>query len=158
MGASRTPHRGEDMSVARRSAPATCRSAPGQGRTSRRRTGPQLSDRLHLPLERWADGGACSYFEAMHALVTDNELQQRFELPLAEGAVASLYYQVDDLGRLILLHTEVPFEFSGQGYATRLAQGALDLIRNSHRKAFFRCPFLSSFLRSHPGYNDLVAG
>ncbi len=94
----------------------------------------------------------------MAARIFDNSAEHRFELPLGEGAVAAIYYRVDEAGRLVLIHTEVPSEYAGQGHATRLAAGALDLIRQSGRKAVFKCPFLSNFLKSHPEYDDLVAG
>lgn len=90
--------------------------------------------------------------------VLDNPEKHRFELPLGDESVAAIYYRVDEEGRLVLIHTEVPFEHSGQGVATRLAIGALDLIRASGRKAVFKCPFLSGFLKNHPEYADLVAG
>jgi predicted GNAT family acetyltransferase len=94
----------------------------------------------------------------MDVKVTDNPAARRFELPLGGDDVAAIYYRGDPEGRLVLLHTEVPSEHSGQGHATRLAIGALDLIRDTGRKAIFRCPFLSNFLSRHPEYADLVAG
>ena len=94
----------------------------------------------------------------MDAQVRENEAQHRFELPLGEDLIGAVYYRVDGEGRLVLLHTEVPFQFSGEGRATRLVAGALDLLRASGRKAVIRCPFVSRFLRSHPEYLDLVAG
>lgn len=90
--------------------------------------------------------------------VRENGAQHRFELPLGDELIAALYYKVDDEGWLILLHTEVPFQFSGEGRATRLVAGALDLMRATRRKAVIRCPFVSHFMRHHPQYLDLVAG
>ena len=79
-------------------------------------------------------------------------------MPLSEKDLAAIYYMIDEQEHFVLIHTEVPFAFSGQGAATRLARGALALIRASGRKAVFKCPFLSSFLAHNPQYNDLVAG
>jgi len=92
----------------------------------------------------------------MDASVVENAELKRFEMALPEGALAAIYYREDEEGRLELVHTEVPFEHSGQGHATRLAAGALDIIRRSGRKAVFRCPFVSGFLTRHPDYADLV--
>jgi uncharacterized protein len=92
----------------------------------------------------------------MDVHVVENAELKRFEMALPDGALAAIYYREDKEGRLVLVHTEVPFEHSGQGHATRLAFGALDLIRASGRKAVFRCPFLSGFLSRHPDYGDLV--
>lgn len=52
----------------------------------------------------------------MEAEVTENIPLHRFELPLGDGAMALAFYTIDD-GRLVLTHTEVPAEFSGQGSA-----------------------------------------
>ncbi len=90
--------------------------------------------------------------------VVENPAKRRFELDLGDGEIAAIYYRVADGGPLVLVHTEVPFALSGQGHASRLAAGALDLIRRSGRKAVFQCPFLSRFLARHPEYRDLVAG
>lgn len=93
----------------------------------------------------------------MNAEVTENPALHRFELPLGGGAMALAYYAVTD-GQLVLTHTEVPSEFSGQGVGTRLAQGAFDLLRRSGRKAVLKCPFMGHFFATHPEYADIVAG
>lgn len=89
--------------------------------------------------------------------VTENALQDRFELPIADEALAAAYYRVED-GRVVLIHTEVPAEFSGQGIASELARGTFELLRKSGRKAILRCPFMSRFLSKHPEFADVVAG
>jgi hypothetical protein len=93
----------------------------------------------------------------MDVEVRENSAQRRFEMALDDGAVAAIYYRIDDEGRLVLIHTEVPSEYSGRGIATRLATSSLNLIRQSGRKAVFQCPFLANFLAKHPEYGDLVA-
>ena len=50
----------------------------------------------------------------MDAQVTDNPVERRFEMALADDAIVAAYYRVDD-GRVVLIHTEVPMEFAGQG-------------------------------------------
>ena len=89
--------------------------------------------------------------------VTENTQQHRFELPIADGMLATAYYRVDN-GRVVLVHTEVPQEFSGQGIATRLARGTFELLRKTGRKAVLKCPFMSWFVVAHPEYADIVAG
>jgi len=93
----------------------------------------------------------------MNAKVTENTQQHRFELPIADGALAAAYYRVED-GQVVLIHTEVPSEFSGQGIASRLAYGTFELLRKAGRKAILKCPFMSRFLIKHPEYADIVAG
>ena len=89
--------------------------------------------------------------------VTDNPAEHRFELPITGDAMAAAYYRLDN-GRVVLTHTEVPFEFSGQGIASRLAAGAFELIRKSGRKAVLKCPFMAAYYAKHPEYADLVDG
>lgn len=70
----------------------------------------------------------------MAAQVIDNPDQHRFELPIGEGEIAVAYYRIEG-ERIILTHTQVPQQFSGQGIGSRLARGVFDAIRASGRKA-----------------------
>jgi predicted GNAT family acetyltransferase len=93
----------------------------------------------------------------MDAEVRENAVLHRFELPLGGDAMAAAYYSIAD-GHLILTHTEVPQEFSGQGIGTRLARGVFDLLRQSSCKAVLKCPFMGHFFATHPDYADVVDG
>ena len=93
----------------------------------------------------------------MNTKVTENTQQRRFELPVADGALAAAYYRLDN-GRVLLIHTEVPSEFSGQGMASQLAHGTFELLRKSGRKAIAKCSFMRRFLVKNPQYSDIVAG
>jgi uncharacterized protein len=93
----------------------------------------------------------------MNTKVTENIQQRRFELPVADSVIAAAYCRVED-GRVVLVHTEVPSEFCGQGIASRLARGTFKLLRRTGRKAILKCPFMSRFLVRHPEYADVVAG
>lgn len=93
----------------------------------------------------------------MDAHVIDNAAMRRFELAIEKDAIAAAYYRIEQ-GRVVLIHTEVPEEYSGAGYATRLAIGALELIRRSGRKAVLKCPFMGRFLQRHPEFGDVVDG
>lgn len=88
--------------------------------------------------------------------VTDNAGMRRFELPVGDG-LAAAYYRVEG-DRVVLTHTEVPNEYSGQGIGTRLAEAVLEEIRTSGRKAVLKCPFLSRYAARHPEYSDVVVG
>lgn len=89
--------------------------------------------------------------------VVDNPGMNRFELRLDDDAVAALYYRAEN-NALILLHTEVPYEFSGEGIGTRLATAVFEELRRSDRKAVAKCPFVARFVARHPEYSDLIAG
>lgn len=93
----------------------------------------------------------------MSAEVRDNPEQHRFELPIEGDDIAAAYYRVDG-DRVILTHTEVPFEYSGQGIGSRLARGVFDAIRASGRKAVLKCSFMGAFYARHPEYSDIVDG
>lgn len=70
---------------------------------------------------------------------------------------AAAYYRIEG-EKVALIHTEVPSAFSGQGFASRLAQGTFELLRKTGRKAVLKCPFMSRFFTKHPEYADVVAG
>jgi hypothetical protein len=93
----------------------------------------------------------------MDSEVRDNVTQHRFELPINGEAMALAYYRIED-GLVVLTHTEVPAEFSGQGIASRLARGIFELLRRSGRKAVLKCPFMGEFFARHPEYADTVEG
>lgn len=88
--------------------------------------------------------------------VVENPEQNRFELAL-DGGTALVAYRRDG-ERLVLVHTEVPSEFAGQGVGSKLAKGVFELLRTSGRKAVVRCEFLKGWLAKHPDYNDVVDG
>ncbi len=90
--------------------------------------------------------------------VIDNPAEHRFQMALDGEDIAAAYYRIDENGRVVLIHTEVPYEYSGRGIGTRLATGVFDLIRASGRKAVLKCSFMAAFYARHPEYRDIVAG
>ena len=93
----------------------------------------------------------------MTTRVIENTEENRFELALDGDDIAAAYYRVED-GNVVLIHTEVPFEYSGQGIGTELATGVFDLIRQSGRQAVLKCSFMAKFYTSHREYDDIVVG
>lgn len=90
------------------------------------------------------------------AEINDNISQHRFELTTLDGAIASVYYRMD-ADTVVLIHTEVPFEHSGEGLATQLATGVFTLLRKAHRRAEVRCDFMGRFIAGHPEFSDVLA-
>ena len=88
--------------------------------------------------------------------VVENPEQNRFELTL-DGGTALVAYRRDGT-RLVLVHTEVPSQFAGQGVGSRLAKGVFELLRASGRKAVVRCEFLKGWIAKHSDYSDVVDG
>lgn len=90
--------------------------------------------------------------------VINNPAEHRFQMALGGDDIAAAYYQIDENGNVVLTHTEVPYEYSGQGIGTRLATGVFDQLRASGRKAVLKCSFMVRFFATHPQYADVVAG
>jgi uncharacterized protein len=89
--------------------------------------------------------------------VTENKRQHRFELSIADDAIAAAYYR-EDSDRIILIHTEVPSEYWSQGWASRVAAGALEITRTTGRRAVLKCPFMVAYYVRHPEYSDIIDG
>lgn len=88
-------------------------------------------------------------------VVQDNPDELRYEL-LVDGAVVGeiLYRTRPDA--VALEHTEVSPSLEGRGLGARLVAGALDDIRARGLHVIAICPFVRSYIRHHPDYNDLV--
>ena len=87
--------------------------------------------------------------------VTHSEAAQRFEM-LVDGLRALLTYRRFPDG-IVFLHAEVPQSLEGQGLAAKLTSFALDFARANHLRVVSRCPYVSSFIRKHTEYQDLVS-
>ena len=71
------------------------------------------------------------------------------------GAVAFAEYDRED-GRILLLHTEVPQELSGQGIGSRLAKGVFETLRGRGVRVVAECPFMAGYAARHPDYAALI--
>lgn len=91
----------------------------------------------------------------MDALV-DNAAMHRFEMAV-ENEIAVAYYQEHD-GRIVLLHTEVPQRFSGQGVGSRLAHAVFQTLKAHGRRVIAKCAFMSSYAAKHPEYLEMLDG
>jgi predicted GNAT family acetyltransferase len=87
--------------------------------------------------------------------VTHNEEAKLFEIPLDSLRALLTYRRFPD--RIVFDHTEVPEPLEGKGLAARLARFALDFARANHLGVVPLCPYVSSFIRKHPEYQDLVS-
>jgi predicted GNAT family acetyltransferase len=87
--------------------------------------------------------------------VRDNTALSRFELD-AGGVTAFVNYRID--GNVItLLHTETPPQARGQGLASQLTAGALQIARTRGLKVMPRCAFVRAYIAKHPEFRDLLA-
>jgi uncharacterized protein len=92
---------------------------------------------------------------AMPSAIRDNTTLSRFELD-AGGVTAFMTYRLGN-GTITLQHTETPPQARGQGIASRLVAGVLDIVRTRGLKVIPRCPFVSAYIAKHPEFNDLLA-
>ena len=91
----------------------------------------------------------------MRTDVFDNTQLNRFELPITEDESAVCYYKKDG-ELLILISTEVPFAFTGHGYASALAEGVFRIIRERRQKVWATCEFMGGYIAKHPELGDLL--
>jgi len=87
--------------------------------------------------------------------VRRNEAAHRFEATLGKKIAKIDYAQFN--GRINLRHTEVPEEYRGQGIATDLAKAALEYARAEKLQVVPTCPFVSTYIKRHPEYLEIVA-
>ena len=90
--------------------------------------------------------------------VRHNPARNRFELPIEGEALAICVYRRDEEGRYVLLHTEVPDDYAGQGLASTLAKGLFAMARAQGFSLVLRCPYMAAWYARHPDYADVVAG
>jgi predicted GNAT family acetyltransferase len=69
--------------------------------------------------------------------------------------VGTLAYS-DREGKLYLIHTEVPKQLEGHGYAGALAKTALEYAKEQGLEVVPFCPFVRAYLQRHPEYASLV--
>jgi uncharacterized protein len=91
----------------------------------------------------------------MTSAVRDNTALSRFELE-TNGVTAFANYQLGN-GVITISHTETPPAARGQGIASRLVAGALDIARARGLKVVPRCPFVRAYMQKHPEAGNLLA-
>ena len=89
--------------------------------------------------------------------LTDVEADQRYEATI-DGEVAGYIEYVIKYGRLALIHTEVLPEYEGRGVGGTLVRFAIDDARRRGLRVIPTCPFVRSYVESHPETHDIVNG
>jgi len=87
--------------------------------------------------------------------VRDNPAELRYEILAGEELLGIIRY-VKEPGAVVLVHTEIEPSLEGQGVGSRLIAGALADIRSRGLKLVPVCPFVLSYLKRHPEFDDLV--
>ncbi len=86
--------------------------------------------------------------------VVRNSEKNRFEVNLGDAVAFADY--IEKSGSIIFTHTEVPPKHEGEGIGSAIVVHALDYARDQGLTVFPLCPFFSSYINSHPEYQDLV--
>lgn len=88
-------------------------------------------------------------------VLTDNPEESRYEVRV-QGELAGFVTYHRRGQAISLQHTEVEPAFQGAHLATRLARCALDDARKRDLVVLPFCPYISSWVKKHPEYTDLV--
>lgn len=83
--------------------------------------------------------------------VINNSEKNRFEIHF-DNKIAFMDYTIR-LKKLIVSHTEVPVEFSGQGFGKMLVKYAIDFAEKNNLLIIPTCSFIEKYLDKHPEYN-----
>jgi len=100
----------------------------------------------------WSDAGARE--NAMTATVHDNLNRHRFEIDV-DGVIAFSVYRHKP-GVVTFVHTEVPDALAGRGIGSKLAHGALEIVRGRGEKVVAECPFIAGYIKKHPEFQNLL--
>ncbi len=87
--------------------------------------------------------------------IINNKEANRFELN-SDGLISIITYKLSE-GKINYLHTEVPRELEGGGIASSMAKHVLDYARSEGLSVIPSCRFISSYIKRHPEYEDLVS-
>ena len=93
--------------------------------------------------------------ETMSIAIADAPERERYEI-YANGELAGFTEYKTRPGIIAFIHTEVDEGFRGRGLGDRLIAYALDDARKRGLAVLPFCPFVRSFIQSHPDYLDLV--
>ena len=88
--------------------------------------------------------------------IRNNEQQSQYETTI-DGHTAYVAYDLEDPDRIVFTHTKVPPALEGRGVAGAVAKFALDDARAKNLKVVPQCPYVASYIKKHPEYQDLLA-
>jgi predicted GNAT family acetyltransferase len=83
-----------------------------------------------------------------------NEPEHRFELAV-DGHTAFLEYRLDG-DKVTLTHAEVPEEFEGRGFGSKLVKLTVQYARDQGLSVVPDCSFVRSYFEKHPEERDVL--
>ena len=88
--------------------------------------------------------------------VVQDAPQNRFQLLLDGEYVGETDYILRD-DSIVFTHTEVDPAHQGEGLASELVRGALNLVRaETELRVVAKCPYMAKWIEKHPDYQDLL--
>jgi predicted GNAT family acetyltransferase len=93
--------------------------------------------------------------DAVDVVVTNNAAAQRYEAHV-DGELAGLTTYVAVGDRVVFTHAEVDARWEHKGVGSALARGALDDVVAHGKLITPKCPFIVSYVLSHPSYLEHV--
>lgn len=88
--------------------------------------------------------------------VTEDGDSRRFELHRDDELVGYADYQERN-GQVIVPHVETLHQHRGQGFAARLMEGLLAILKGEGRTIVPLCPFAAQHIADHPEHQELLA-
>jgi len=92
----------------------------------------------------------------MPGKLNNNSAQERYELSEEGEIVAIAVYRLAG-DEITFVHTEVPPEHEGKGYAKELARQALDEAGQRGMQVVPVCKFFAAYIRRHRQYASLLS-
>lgn len=86
--------------------------------------------------------------------IKNNTEKLRFEIPFGEE-FAIIDYRWDK-GDIVFMHTFVPPAGQGKGIAGKLAQFALEYVKENNLKMKLYCPYLIGYVERKPEYKEFI--
>jgi predicted GNAT family acetyltransferase len=86
--------------------------------------------------------------------VRHNSEHDRFESDV-DGGMAFVAYIIDG-NEITFTHTKVPKEAEGKGIAGKLVAAALAYAREAKLRVIPKCPYVASWMKRHPEYDDIL--
>ena len=102
-----------------------------------------------------AYGGPSGTVGDVSVTVVDNPTESRVEARV-DGTLAGVSEYELTSDTIIFLHTQVAEQYEGQGVGSEIARYALDDARARGLYVRPLCPFIRSWLKRHPEYDDLI--
>ncbi len=85
--------------------------------------------------------------------VKDNPARSRYEV-FVDGQLAGFTEYVPSGEVVIMPHTEIHRQFTGQGVGSALVRGALEDLKAKGQRVYPLCSFVVGWLRKHPEHAD----